>query len=276
MSDAENPNDTSTGGTYAYERDVLSEFAALVAAYDQDTHGDSMGEVYEGARAKEIRPKINRMIPAVQEILAFVGVRTVIDWTPPPTVGGSPQRVDVITNFFNLQDRDMGVETVLDYVERGIGLLEHLAKTGRLPAGEREGETTGIELLSGLERGVRQAFSSHPKEEKGDLHPIVRVVLGSLNIPFTMEQERVAYATTSAIPDFVLWEGKVALEVKLLRDAKDLPRITTEINDDILKYGDRFSQKVFLVYDCGTLRDVEEFRRAFMSHRGVFVLVVKH
>ena len=88
--------------------------------------------------------------------------------------------------------------------------------------------------------------------------------------------ERVAYATTSAIPDFVLWEGKVALEVKLLRDAKDLPRITSEINDDILKYGDRFSQKVFLVYDCGTLRDVEEFRRAFMSHRGVFVLVVKH
>lgn len=276
MSEADKPIPTSPGGTYAHELKALSEFVELVTAYDEDLHGDGLGGIYEGAKAKEIRPKINRILPAVDEILGFVGISPVVVWVPAPMIGGPPRRINVINNIFNIHHFEMGMDTVLDYVERARGLLEHLAETGRLPASQREGETTGIDLLSGLERAVRQAFSVPPQEEKRDLHPVVRVVLTSLKIPFTVEQERVAYAASSAIPDFVLWDRKCVLEVKLIKESKDLPRITSEINDDILKYGSRFPRKIFLIYDCGTLRDVEGFRREFMRPEGVYVLVVKH
>jgi len=276
MSEDEKRNLMAVPGTYTYERDLLAAFAKLIETYDEDVHGDSMGGVYEGPKAKELRPQINHMLPAVEDVFAFVGINPVFIWTPPPMIGGSDRRIDLLTNIFGLHNYDLEMQLLLDCVQRAIGLLEHLAKTGRPPASHREGTVASLDLVTALERAVRQAFSKPPEDERQDLHPAIRVVLTSLKIPFTSEQERVAYGVTSAIPDFVLWEGKCALEVKLLKDPRDVSRIISEINDDIVKYGDRFSRKIFLVYDRGTLRDVEAFRGEFMKLGGVFVLVVKH
>jgi hypothetical protein len=49
-----------------------------------------------------------------------------------------------------------------------------------------------------------------------------------------------------------------------------------EINDDILAYSTKYGNILFVVYDCGFIRDVERFSGHFEASKGVLVRVVKH
>lgn len=52
--------------------------------------------------------------------------------------------------------------------------------------------------------------------------------------------------------------------------------IIAEINDDILAYGTKYGNQIFIVYDNGNIRDVERFCNTFENNEGVLVRVVKH
>jgi hypothetical protein len=64
--------------------------------------------------------------------------------------------------------------------------------------------------------------------------------------------------------------------VKLSDSTAKLRAIVDEINADIRAYATRYDRQLYVIYDLGTIRDEEEFKRGLEDARGVRVVVVKH
>lgn len=45
-------------------------------------------------------------------------------YTPPPAIGGCIQNIDLIDNLFNLQNYDIEVQTLIDIIDRALGIYE--------------------------------------------------------------------------------------------------------------------------------------------------------
>ena len=68
----------------------------------------------------------------------------------------------------------------------------------------------------------------------------------------------------------------LAIEIKLLKNQKQLSSIVDEINADIVAYHLNYKFRLFIVYDLGVIRDEVEFCRDLEGTDGVRVIVVKH
>jgi len=79
----------------------------------------------ESDKAAEARVKINRGLAEFHSIIVLSGLKPVMTYTPPAAIGGYVQRVDLIINFFNLGDFEIGMKEVLDWVDRSIGVYEN-------------------------------------------------------------------------------------------------------------------------------------------------------
>ncbi len=60
------------------------------------------------------------------------------------------------------------------------------------------------------------------------------------------------------------------------KSADKLKAIVDEINADIRAYSTVYERQLYVIYDIGTIRDEEEFKRDLESAQGVHVIVVKH
>jgi len=89
-------------------------------------------EPEENKEARLVRIDINREMAEVREIMAAAGVNPAIVWTPPPAIGGYPQKLDVVLNVFNLHRYHLGPEEITDYLERTIGIYEKSKKAAKL------------------------------------------------------------------------------------------------------------------------------------------------
>ena len=69
--------------------------------------------------------------------------------------------------------------------------------------------------------------------------------------------------------------AELAIEIKLLKDQKQLGSVIDEINADIAAYLMRYKYLLFIVYDLGVIRDEVEFRGDLEAIDSVRVLVVK-
>jgi hypothetical protein len=86
----------------------------------------------------------------------------------------------------------------------------------------------------------------------------------------------VKVANKEVVPDFILPQLSLAIEVKLAKTESKAKMIVDEINADIQAYGRTYSHCLFIVYDLGSIRDTVEFTRDLESAVGVEVVVVKH
>jgi hypothetical protein len=136
-----------------------------------------------------------------------------------------------------------------------------------------------IELADFLQANLRRGMLRTPERER-DVQDAIEVLLIGHGLEkgtdYDREVGRVKVSSKEVIPDFVLAPLKLAVEVKLLKDASAAARVVDEINADILSYGKTYESIVFVVYDLGTVRDELEFRRDLESTSGVRVVVVKH
>jgi hypothetical protein len=118
-------------------------------------------------------------------------------------------------------------------------------------------------------------FQEEPKGEKDVQDNFERLLIGS-DFTYTREKERVTYSTKTYIPDFVLNNLSLALEIKICnRDGKE-KEIISEINDDILAYNSKYKNSMFVIYDIGQIRDVEQFKSSFKIYDNVIITVIKH
>ncbi len=104
---------------------VLKQFRSLVAAYYDHSNYSWMAEGrIEEDEAKQARTDINLILHDVHKIIVYSGVPTIVQYTPPPVVGGHIQNLDVIKNMFILHQFQIGKEAVTDILDRSIGIYQ--------------------------------------------------------------------------------------------------------------------------------------------------------
>jgi hypothetical protein len=171
----------------------------------------------------------------------------------------------------------------LSQLESARGLLmaaiDHLERTGIEEV--YDGTNTGPEsnmimkIINMAGQSLRKVIRTKPESEK-EVQDCFESLLVGGDIPYKRETETLEYSSKTYIPDFTVPKINLAIELKLCNRQGREKEIIAEINDDILAYGTRFGNLLFVVYDVGFVRDVDLFRRAFETNQNVVALVVKH
>jgi len=184
----------------------------------------------------------------------------------------------------NEQMRPRNQQAYLSQLESARGLLmaaiDHLERMDLEEV--YDGTNTGPEsnmimrLINFAEQSLRKVMRTKPESEK-DVQDCFENLLVGGDIPYKRETDTVEYSSKVYIPDFTIPKINLAIELKLCNRQGREKEIIAEINDDILGYGKRFGNLLFVVYDLGFVRDLERFTSTFQEHNDtVVVLVVKH
>ncbi|HEV3074701.1 MAG TPA: hypothetical protein VHB47_09820 [Thermoanaerobaculia bacterium] len=143
-----------------------------------------------------------------------------------------------------------------------------------------KGKDTGPEasailrVLQLIERKLRKAVHTVPENERQVQDALEALLLGA-DIEYSRDTEAFEYSSKAYKPDFTCSRLDLAIEVKLCRREGREKEIIAEINDDILAYGTRYGNQIFVVYDLGHIKDVERFALPLEAQSGVLVRVVK-
>ncbi len=146
--------------------------------------------------------------------------------------------------------------------------------------GSNSSSVDARELEDFLSSSLRRAMlSGEPKDEAEVQDTIETLLVGhgmAKGIDYDRETGRVKHSGKESIPDFIFRPSSTALEVKFTKSKQSRSRIVDEMNADISAYSKVYEHVIFLVYDIGSISDVEEFKRDIESVADVRVLVVKH
>jgi len=215
-------------------------------------------------RQREDASWLRRNVKAVESIIKDVNCIKFIVY------GGTP--IDPLRCFLNPSEQVYHaiIRIVAEMLEEAIGVYEHLqAGTGMISVG-----VSDLGLVGALERALRVAFKAAPADE-AEVQQATAAVLTALAVPFTREQEVVEVGTRTFRPDFVV-HGSVPLELKLVNTHGDVRKSQEEIAADIAAYKTKWSDLMFLVYDCGFIAEPHRYKETLMDQFGVTVIVVKH
>jgi hypothetical protein len=130
-----------------------------------------------------------------------------------------------------------------------------------------------------IQANLRRAVLATPEREVEIQNAIEVMLIGrgfAKGSDYDRETGRVKTSGKESIPDFIFQNLKLCLEVKISKSDDKLKAIVDEINADIRTYGTRYERQLYVVYDLGTIRDEEEFKRGLEDAPGVSVVVVKH
>ena len=174
-------------------------------------------------------------------------------------------------------------EAYLDKLESARGLLlaarDALEREG--VEGVYQGKDTAPEasdllrIMALLERKLRKVVRGLPQREV-EVQDAVESLLVGADVPYEREGPTIEYSSKKYKPDFAIERLDFVIEVKLCGRKDREKELIAEINDDILAYGRRFGNLMFVVYDTGHIRDVDAFTQSFEANEGVIVRVVKH
>lgn len=135
------------------------------------------------------------------------------------------------------------------------------------------------DLRNFLDARLRSAIRERPENEVAVQDALEALLLGrglEKGVDYDRETGRVKVSTKESIPDFILPNLSLAIEVKLVTSAARRSAVVDEINADIRAYSKAYENILFTAYDLGFIQNVFEFRKDLDSEPGVSVLVVKH
>jgi hypothetical protein len=257
-------------GTAAKRIELLENFLAHVRELDVAMREGSAAKRSEATRI--VVSKINRTLEAVRTAVEDAGIATMLVSTPSPMTGGIVQHLDAFTNLFRQAYAGPVLPLAVEMVERAIGVYENLRdETGLV----RLTSTEAIDIVSGIERALRPAFTEPPKTER-QVQDAIATILRAQGVDFHREKERAALGPTTFIPDYTVGDLDLAVEVKLAKPGHGEAEVQRELAEDIAAYRTRWRHLIAVVYDCGVISDPDLMRRENMKHFGVTVLIVKH
>jgi hypothetical protein len=134
-------------------------------------------------------------------------------------------------------------------------------------------------LTDFIQGNLRRAIFDTPTAEVEVQNAVEILFVGRgmvKGLDYDRETGRVKTSGKESIPDFVLSNLQLCLEVKLAKSAERLKPLIDEMNADIRAFGTSYDRQLYVVYDVGTIRDAEEFKRDLESAPGVTVIIVKH
>lgn len=134
-------------------------------------------------------------------------------------------------------------------------------------------------LMDFISANLRRVIFEMPDRELEIQNGIETLFVGrsmAKGTDYDRETGRVKTSGKESVPDFILPQLGLALEVKLCTSTAKLKEIVDEINADIRAYGTKYERQLYVVYDCGVIRDEAEFRRGLEDTPGVLAVIVKH
>ncbi|MBE7638023.1 hypothetical protein GUA87_14290 [Sneathiella sp. P13V-1] len=136
-----------------------------------------------------------------------------------------------------------------------------------------------LQLRDFIQANLRRATLETPKIEKEVQDNIERILIGRglhKGSDYDREVGRVKIAHKETIPDFIFPPLNLAMEVKLSKNETKSKVIVDEINADIQAYSKGYDFILFVIYDLGSIRDVDEFSSDIQQNKGIFVEIIKH
>lgn len=128
---------------------------------------------------------------------------------------------------------------------------------------------------------LRSLIMEVPENEKEIQNNLERLFISSgmsKGIDYDRETGKFNFSGREYIPDFILPKVNCCIEVKFIKDKKHLKNMIEEINADITAYSKKYEKIMFIVYDLGCIRDIDEFKRdiELSKENDIKVLVIKH
>lgn len=130
-----------------------------------------------------------------------------------------------------------------------------------------------------IETRLRAVVFSKPDKEVDVQNALETLLIGRgmrKGENYDRESGKVEFSGKEFIPDFVVFQPKMAIEVKLLKDNTRRSSLVEQISADITGYGKVYDRILFVVYDVGCIQDELQFKRDIEAREGVKVVVVKH
>jgi hypothetical protein len=159
--------------------------------------------------------------------------------------------------------------------ESGIDLIKRKGFDGVFDGKNTPKEASEImRIVSIIENSLRKTIRTKPTKEKEIQDALENLFIGA-DLEFTREKEHIVYSSKTYIPDFVFNKIETIVEVKLCSDFGKEKELIGQINDGIVAYKTKYPNLIFVVYDVGTIRDIDQFKESFQKQKSVIVKVVK-
>lgn len=174
-------------------------------------------------------------------------------------------------------------QTYLRHLEMAQGLfiaaqyeLEREENIATVYRGKSTGPETSaiIQIINLAEHKLRKVIRDRPTKEKEVQDAFENLLVGA-DVEYQREFPHIEYSSKNYIPDFTMSKLDLAIEIKLCKEG-DEKAFIAQINDDILAYQTQFGNILFVIYDIGSIRDVDKFSASFENHKNVVVKVAKH
>jgi len=172
----------------------------------------------------------------------------------------------------SVPDHLSGGDIWVKYSELAAARLSTLASYLQSKLGTTDKQIQAI--LDLINANLRPSIFQDPQREV-EIQNALEVMFRARALDYRREKIAIEYSSKKFIPDFTFETLDLALEVKLCNSPDKEKAIVDEINADIPAYQSRYRHIVFVVYDLGFVRDVNQFKSGIESNAGVHVLVIK-
>jgi REase_DpnII-MboI len=126
-----------------------------------------------------------------------------------------------------------------------------------------------------LERGIPVSCRTHQPKDELHLQEISDGILRARNDLLVREYPFMRWASSLTKPDWSHESLNLWVELKYVRDRKNIRSITEDIAADITKYGDNERRTLFVIYDPGRhIVDRDAFAEDIHKHPGMYVAFV--
>ncbi len=132
-----------------------------------------------------------------------------------------------------------------------------------------------VSIISLADKKLRKVIRQPPTKEAEVQDAFENLLVGA-DIAYKREAPQITYSSKQYRPDFVVPTADLVIEIKLCSKPGHEKERIAEINDDILAYETTWGNQLFVVYDIGTIRDVDTFKGSLEANDSVIVCVVKH
>ena len=221
----------------------------------------------------ELRRKLNKMLIPARKAVVDAGALRLMTIGPLPGSGVFPKNIDPFDNFFQ-EFRDISlIDTVLDSVDKAIGVYEQALEDPDLVNFKSR---DGLDIGTAIERALRPSFRrSQPTCEK-EVQDRIEDILNTLGVVFVRDKEVAPTGPRASRPDFTVEAMDLAIEAKLAKEGHGASAIQEEINADITAYKTKWKRLIFVIYDLGMIDNPQQMIRENQRLFGVSILVIKH
>jgi hypothetical protein len=169
------------------------------------------------------------------------------------------------------------LEIARGLIKSGIDLIKRKGLDSVYEGKDTPKEASEIlTIVSLIENRLRKLIRNKPTKEKEINNALEALFIGAgFDGQFTREKEHIIYSSKTYIPDFVFKRIETVVETKFCDNVGRDKEIIGESSDDIVAYKTKYPNLIFVVYDVGIIRNVDEFKED-IEKQGSIVKVIKH